>query len=274
MIGVVGTEGRVIHIQPSMVHRGHLVLINSEHPLRQAPYSKSLAPVESLAHASTHERVMRLERSCLQQLETLLDACGGRGGIGVVSGYRTAMEQQRIYDRSLVENGEIFTASYVARPGESEHQTGLAADVGDKHTGVDYLCPSFPEGGVYASFRKLAAEHGFIQRYKQGKEHLTHIACEPWHFRYVGVPHAIIMEQYGMCLEEYTDYLKQFTLDGPHLFKKVKEHLVEMYYVPVHEEEQVLTIKVRPETRVECSGNNVDGCIITVFHDLRKGLVG
>jgi D-alanyl-D-alanine dipeptidase/carboxypeptidase len=259
----------MIRIQPHMVHRGTLILVNSEHPFKQPIHSRNLASVEDIMLACTKEHNMRLERKCLQQLELLLTACGGEKEIGIVSGYRTRLEQKRIYDQSYVENGPIFTASYVARPDESEHQTGLAVDVGELKEGVDYLCPSFPGHGVYADFRRMAAEYGFIQRYQQGKEHLTHIACEPWHFRYVGVPHSIIMNQYGICLEEYIGYIQQFTLNGSHLFKKHKDHLIEMYFVEMGKEEKeiAINIDINPGSWVEVSGNNVNGCIVTIFHN-------
>ncbi|WP_136607715.1 D-alanyl-D-alanine carboxypeptidase family protein [Paenibacillus dokdonensis] len=261
------TTDRVIRIDPKMVHRGHLILVNSEHPLQSVIHPKNLMQVTDITHASMEEKNMRLERTCLQQLDAWFTACQAKKHTGIVSGYRTRTELQRIYDQSYAENGPIFTASYVAQPDESEHQTGLAVDIGELKAGVDYLCPSFPEDGVYAEFRQQAAEYGFIQRYQQGKEHLTHIACEPWHFRYVGVPHAIIMEQYGMCLEEYMEYMKQFTLKGPHLFKKYKNHLIEMYVVDMGEEEKEIIIDMNPGTRVEVSGNNMNGCMITIFHE-------
>ncbi|MWV46104.1 D-alanyl-D-alanine carboxypeptidase family protein [Paenibacillus sp. HJL G12] len=264
---MIGTSECMIRIHPKMIGRGTLVLVNSEHPLQYAVHPKNLAPVQDITHASTEERNMRLERTCLQQLEGLLKACGAKEQVGIVSGYRTRMEQQRIYDQSYADNGPIFTASYVARPDESEHQTGLAVDVGELTAGVDYLCPSFPDHGVYAAFRRQAAAHGFIQRYRHGKEHLTHIACEPWHFRYIGIPHATIMEQYGMCLEEYTEYMQQFTQNGPHLFKKHKDHLIEMYFVEMGAEEKEIAIDMKPGTKIEVSGNNVNGCIVTIYHD-------
>lgn len=264
---MITTAKNVIRIQPHMIHRGTLILVNSEHPLKQPIHSRNLAPVENIRHASTSEQNMRLERTCLRQLESLLTACEGKKQIGIVSGYRTRLEQRRIYDQSYEENGPIFTASYVARPGESEHQTGLAVDVGELKEGVDYLCPSLPDHGVYAAFRRMTAEYGFIQRYREGKEHLTHIACEPWHFRYVGVPHAIIMEQYGLCLEEYIEYMQQFTQNGAHLFKKHKNDLIEMYFIEMGKEEKEIAIDMKPGSRVEVSGNNVNGCIVTIFHD-------
>lgn len=264
---MIRTGESMIRMNPNMIHTGPLILVNSEHPLQSAIHSKYLAPVQQIAPASTEEKHMRLERTCLRQLEALLEACRAEAQIGIVSGYRTRMEQQRIYEKSYVDNGPIFTASYVARPNESEHQTGLAADVGELNAGVDYLCPSFPDHGVYADFRRLAADYGFVQRYRQGKEHLTHIACEPWHYRYVGVPHATLMVQYGMCLEEYTLYMQQFTWNGPHLFKKMKGHLIEMFFAESGEGKEI-PINMGKGARVEVSGNNVNGCIVTIFHRL------
>ena len=55
-----------------------------------------------------------------------------------------------------------------------------------------------------------------MERYQEGKEALTGIAPEPWHFRYVGLPHATIMNTHGFCLEEYLDYLKDFPYEGRH----------------------------------------------------------
>lgn len=65
---------RAIRLQPKMVHRGPLVLVNREHPLQHAIHSSYLASVEGVARASTEEACMRLERTCLRQLKALLAA--------------------------------------------------------------------------------------------------------------------------------------------------------------------------------------------------------
>ena len=105
--------------------------------------------------------------------------------------------------QSLAENGREFTEQYVARPGCSEHQTGLAIDLGLRLPEIDFIRPYFPYDGLAGRFRQLAAEYGFVERYPQGKEAVCGIAHEPWHFRYVGRPHALIMQKRGLTLEEY-----------------------------------------------------------------------
>ena len=82
----------------------------------------------------------------------------------------------------------------MALPGCSEHQTGLAIDLGKAAGYIDFIRPAFPYDGVCGRFRRLAARYGFIERYQRGKEEVTGISAEPWHFRYVGAPHAQLME--------------------------------------------------------------------------------
>lgn len=98
----------------------------------------------------------------------------------------------------------------MALPGHSEHQTGLAVDLGLRSETIDFLRPDFPYEGICQKFREQASFRGFIQRYPQGKENITGIAHEPWHFRYVGEPHGEIMAAKHLSLEEYHPFLRQF----------------------------------------------------------------
>ena len=75
---------------------------------------------------------------------------------------------------------------------------------------IDFLRPDFPYEGICQKFREQASFRGFIQRYPQGKENITGIAHEPWHFRYVGEPHGEIMAAKHLTLEEYHPFLRQF----------------------------------------------------------------
>ncbi len=103
---------------------------------------------------------------------------------------------------------EDFTRQYVAIPGCSEHETGLAIDLAlDTGGEIDFIRPYFPYDGICSEFRARAAEFGFIERYPSGKEHITRIAAEPWHFRYVGAAHAVYLAAHGLTLEEYIDSL-------------------------------------------------------------------
>ncbi len=160
----------------------YLTLVNAERPWRPDERLR-LVPV------NRQDKGVMLQSEAACQLNRLLQQLTGSAEAGwqqiaAVSGWRSRQEQRRIWWQSLAENGREFTEQYVARPGCSEHQTGLAIDLGWR-------------------FRQLAAEYGFVERYPQGKEAVCGIAHEPWHFRYVGRPHALIMQKRGLTLEEY-----------------------------------------------------------------------
>ncbi|MBB6634205.1 D-alanyl-D-alanine carboxypeptidase family protein [Cohnella thailandensis] len=246
----------------SEIHQGHLVLINPEHPIRQTISSDRLLPLSSIPTIHTLHDGMLLDKTCLRNLAILLEACQGMNEIIAVSGYRTKLEQEKIYESSLADNGAEYTARYVALPDRSEHQTGLAIDVGKRNKDVDFIAPAFPDSGVYKRFKQLAARHGFIQRYKEGKESITRISCEPWHFRYVGYPHAEIMEQNDWCLEEYIDRLESRTFENDHLVFENERSFTEIYYVAA-EAGTSTAIPLIECDRYYLSGNNRDGFIVT-----------
>ena len=189
--------------------RGSLYLVNRAHPL-----AEDLAPAD-LVPADGGRPDILLRREARDMLDRLLDAVDGRGAIVPVSGWRSRAEQQAIWDGTLAEHGPAFTETYVARPGCSEHQTGLAIDLGENRPEVDFLCPAFPDSGSCGALRRRAAEFGFVLRYPAGKEAVTGIGHEPWHFRYVGQPHARLMEGRGLVLEEYLDWLRSFPPEAP-----------------------------------------------------------
>lgn len=95
------------------------------------------------------------------------------------------------------------------------HQTGLAIDLGLAADEIDFIRPDFPADGVCGAFRRRAADFGFVLRYPAGKEAVTGIAHEPWHFRYVGVPHARLMAEMGFTLEEYVAWLRECHSQAP-----------------------------------------------------------
>ena len=192
---------RTVILHRRQVFQGPLLVINRDHPLHSAP--ADLAALDSLhPHILLERRTARLLAACIQSV-------GGQGEIVPVSGWRSRQEQQAIWDDTLAESGADFTRKYVALPGCSEHQSGLAIDLGKAAGHIDFIRPAFPYDGVCGAFRRAAAKYGFIERYQRGKESVTGIAREPWHFRYVGAPHALLMEQKGFCLEEYVAALAE-----------------------------------------------------------------
>ena len=173
-----------------------LLLVNAAHP---CPFTRP----EDLVSVASPVAEVTLVREAADALSALISRLKGETVILPVSGWRSAEEQSDIWESSLRENGPVFTQKYVARPGCSEHQTGLAIDLGIAGPDLDMLCPEFPETGIAGAFRSLAAEYGFVERYPAGKEQVTGIAYEPWHFRYVGAADARNMKTMGLALEEY-----------------------------------------------------------------------
>ena len=121
------------------------------------------------------------------------------------SGYRSYSTQKAIFERKLDRMSEKQANLSVAKPGYSEHQTGLAMDIEGETTKGTGLTEAFGESpeGIWAA--KHCAEYGFIIRYPKGKEDITGIEFEPWHFRYVGREAAEIINKEGITLEEFWD---------------------------------------------------------------------
>lgn len=261
---------RTIRVARSAVHEGHLILVNRTHPVREPFSADKLSALDDYPALRARSPGMLLEATALARLAELLAACGGASDIVAVSGYRSAEEQTDIYESSLRENGPRYTAAYVALPGCSEHQTGLAIDVGLASGGeLDFIAPDFPDSGVCLAFKRLAAQFGFVQRYRAGKEAVTGIACEPWHFRYVGTPHAEIMEQENLCLEEYVERLRSFAFDGERLLAEDERERVEIYYVPVGSGASA-DVPIPDCDYYRLSGDNAGGMIVTASTGKRR----
>ncbi len=202
----------------SAASSGSLVLVNGTHPCGELAEDDDLVPADDPllpAYPPAKRAACKtlLARRAAAPLDRLVREIGGWGPVVPVSGWRSQREQQEIWDGSVRDSGLAFTKSYVARPGCSEHQTGLAIDLGCPGRDgekPDFICPDFPYEGVAQEFRTRAASYGFVERYPAGKEDVTGVAHEPWHFRYVGRPHAAIMVERGLVLEEYLAFLDRY----------------------------------------------------------------
>lgn len=233
------------------IHNGLLILVNAEHPIQHME-----RPV--LAPAVPGSDIL-LDTRAAAMLSGLISRIGASGEIVPVSGWRSEAEQREIWDGSMRDSGEEFTRKYVALPGCSEHQTGLAIDLALRADNIDFIRPEFPYDGVCGRFRALAADYGFVERYQSGKEGVTGIAAEPWHFRYVGRPHARIMCEMGLCLEEYVEYLRAYPYPERLLEVRGEVYEAEVGFAGARD---ALGL---PDAPYQVSGNNVDGYIYTLW---------
>ena len=119
------------------------------------------------------------------------------------SGYRSYSTQKAIFERKLERMTEEQANDSVAKPGYSEHQTGLAMDIEGETTKGTGLTEAFGESpeGIWAA--EHCAEYGFIIRYPKGKTKITGYIYEPWHLRYVGKEAAQEITEMGVTFEEY-----------------------------------------------------------------------
>ena len=241
------------------IHRGNLILVNNDAPYH-FPEVPSLRPVAEGKNGAYYIRStdLLLAGDALDALNAMLDEFLSQGGsktVNLVAAWRSEEVQQHLYDQSAAQNGADHAAQYVALPGCSEHHTGLAMDFSLYFP--DGTSADFAGEGEWAWITENAHRFGLILRYPEGKATLTGIAYEPWHFRYVGVPHAAAMRKLGMCLEEYHAYLRAFPYEGEHLFLTLGADRYEVWF------EYGSDAHLPIEGEYTVSGNNVDGLIIT-----------
>uniref|UniRef100_UPI00402A0250 M15 family metallopeptidase n=1 Tax=Candidatus Ventrenecus sp. TaxID=3085654 RepID=UPI00402A0250 len=118
----------------------------------------------------------------------------------VTSSYRDYESQKEIYDYRVSTWGERKADETAARPGHSEHQTGLVIDMTSK---TEPLADSFTDSKAYEWLKENAYKYGFIERYPEGKTYLTGYNPESWHWRYVGLEAAKTMHDENITFDEY-----------------------------------------------------------------------
>ena len=181
-----------------------LVLINKQHPVPD-DYTFKLGDIKTI------KGNMQCDERIIEELLAMMQAAKEDGvTLAICSPYRDLNRQKYLFNRKIeiyMSNGMSYMEAYsissqaVTVPGASEHQIGLAIDI----VSDDYV--TLDEGFADTQAGKWLAEHsyeyGFILRYPKGKEYITSIEYEPWHFRYVGKEAAAVMAEENLTLEEF-----------------------------------------------------------------------
>ena len=182
-----------------------LRLVNDWNPMPKG-YDEALEMVLVQPNANNHPVDARMA----EDLKRLIEA-GKAYNIGIQSAYRSAAKQESLYWRKVNEYKSRYSdpvqlqseaGEVVKRPGYSEHNLGLAVDL--YGSGNHVLNQSFEKTAAFKWLIENCADYGFILRFPKGKEAITGVIYEAWHFRYVGdaaTAHAIMDN--GLCLEEY-----------------------------------------------------------------------
>jgi D-alanyl-D-alanine carboxypeptidase len=176
------------------------VVVNKHRPLRP----KDFVPPDLVAVPVPHTNPPQLRREAAAAVVRLVRAADTAGiRLLSISAYRSYSSQQRVYGEDLRHYGRAGADRQTARPGYSEHQTGLAIDLGAR-SGRCSLAECFgaiPEGRWIAA---NAWRFGFVLRYPKGDDRITGYEYEPWHLRYVGTAvAAAVHRRHGEPLETY-----------------------------------------------------------------------
>ena len=182
-----------------------LLLVNGDHPLPEGFQVPELTKLRN-GHA--------IDSRAYPSLQAMMDAARAAGFRPLIcSSFRTWDKQNELYENKAAscmaqgygrEEAEEQAALWVARPGTSEHQAGLAVDIVD--TDYQLLDRAQEDRPVQRWLMEHCADYGFILRYPTGKSALTGVGYEPWHYRYVGTEAAKAIMGGGLCLEEYSHH--------------------------------------------------------------------
>lgn len=176
----------------------YLVLVNKEYKL---PENYVPSKLELISNEFSNENKYLREEAKIA-FETLSKEAKNLGyRVVAVSTYRDYEYQDKLYNMYVQEKGIDYADKCSARPGHSEHQTGLAVDVEGSNRDYD----EFENSKEFVWMKENAYKYGFILRYPKGKEKITGFKYEPWHYRYVGLDTAKTIHDEKLTLEEYYD---------------------------------------------------------------------
>ncbi|MBR3118148.1 D-alanyl-D-alanine carboxypeptidase family protein [Oceanobacillus profundus] len=207
-------EGLPLKAEPAFTNSGteiianpydQLGLINKEHALPEDYIPEDLVIPDVPFPFAEDLPKKQMRQAAAAALEELFQAAEeAELELFAQSGYRSYERQDSIFAANVQAHGEEAANNFSARPGESEHQSGLTMDVTSPAVDFD-LVIEFGETEEGKWIKENAADYGFIIRYPEGKEDITIYQFEPWHLRYVGVKAAKEIMSQAITLEEYLE---------------------------------------------------------------------
>ncbi len=242
-------ETSVLTVSNDELHRGNAVLIDNEH---QQTYNPNLITFANIKyqHLRLTSTYLKFDSAISEDLIRWFNDFFAATGHGNIMVYSTN-EQPKAAVSAVVPYG-------IQIP---ERTTGLTLDLAILNEANGSHKPYTPDGD-YAWLAEHAAEYGFIVRYPDGKEDKTGLDGKTWHFRYVGIPHAVYMKENDLCLEEYLDKISQHTWEKAHLTATAGGVNYEMYYVPASETSDSTDIQYPVGATPVVSGDNSEGFLV------------
>lgn len=267
-----------LSVLPDSQFQGTMILVNDRQKLPQDYQPEDLVEVGTHVQlpAAADFRLTRasetLRIETVEALKQLLVAAyhEGVGSYRLVSALRDYDYQSGLYQRKVnqyrnmgfsLDTAQVEAARWVALPGASEHHTGYALDL--PSAAHLQLTSSYLETRQGRWLKEHAIQHGFVVRYPSDKTDITGISYEPWHLRYVGLPHSLIMENQKWVLEEYHQALKLY---GGLTYRDKSGSIWQVLYQEA--KDQVLQVPEEHEYIV--SGDGSKGYITTILLEKAK----
>ncbi|MBG9718285.1 M15 family metallopeptidase [Bacillus sp. CCB-MMP212] len=246
LVKAANTERK--EITKEQIYKGDLLLVNRDYPVKKDSIRSDIINVnhnsELVRGYVIFDRNLRLSKDVVKKFLNVVDAAGKESvnHFLISSGYRDFQEQKQLYEK--------MGSDYALPAGYSEHNLGLSLDIGSTQKKMEKA----PEGKW---IEENVWKHGFVLRYPKNKSNITGIQYEPWHIRYVGLPHSAIMQKKNFTLEEYLEFLKAE--------KEVSTEVEgKKYTVSYYKVSENTKVNVPANKQYEISGNNMDGVIVTI----------
>lgn len=267
------TEDRIIYqyeaVFASEMHSGPLMNVNRYYST--GDITEGLKKVYDLKNSFYGLRDVSLElyEEPILALNAMAEAMKNDLGYApflINTAYRTAKEQDKLFDEALKQQGTHGAAETMPMAGQSDYQTGYSIGITLTRNGSYYELSGENGTAEREWMETNAAKYGYILRYPEGKDAETGFPYDATHYRYVGVPHALYMQANGLCLDEYLELLRrEHTYGGTHLsIPDENGNRCEVCYVPVSEEAGTVELPVPIDYPYSYSGDNMGGFIVTV----------
>lgn len=266
---------KYVTVDADQIHRGPCILVNFDVPyiFEEDEDVYSVFKNKTKSYKVTSGSVF-LRMEMINALNDMMDAFYAKTenrNIMVNSGFRNAKQQQEVYDSKLQLNGAEYAEKYVQKPGYSEHHTGYAMDLavydeGDLEVEGDEAMWTFDGKNEYFWVDQNCDQYGFVLRYSASKEDVTRIAYESWHYRYVGIGNALTMTNMGLSLEEYVNFIKDYSYNGTRYYITADNgDIYCTYYVKSNGQDGQKIPIPKTARSYQISGNNIDGFIIAAL---------
>lgn len=253
-----------IEIDSALIHEGAVILVNgsNEFVFPKTEFAPSMAGAKNDDYY-VRDRSVHLREDVTKMLNSLMSeyrSLKNKKNVMVFNGYLDYEAQKSYYDRAVSNYGEDKASMMQSKPGFADAHTGYSIEF---RMYVNNEATEFKGEDETSWIVENAYRYGFIQRFPEGKELTTGFNASASKYRYVGIPHSVIIRNNELTLEEYITRVKAYTYDTNHWYCEFEGSTYEVYYVSASNDEKTV-IHVPSDKEFSVSGNNVDGFIVTV----------